>query len=90
MAETLDPKIEKECRRPAFCRAPEGAVEVGGVAIPAFPGEQTLQTGMSQANNREHKHHALCMLVQETSTNEFGCDTTAAGQGSESPQAGHH
>ena len=62
---------------------------MGEVAIPAFPGEQTLQTGMSQANNREHKHHALCMLVQETSTNEFGCDTTAAGQRSGSPQAGH-
>ena len=51
-----------------------------GVAIPVFPGEQTLQTGMSQANNREHKHHALCMRVQETSTNEFECDTTAVGQ----------
>ena len=31
MAETLDPKIEKECRRPAFCRTPEGAVEMGVV-----------------------------------------------------------
>ena len=30
-AETLDPKIEKECRRPAFCRTPEGAVEMGVV-----------------------------------------------------------
>ena len=38
-AETLDPKIEKECRRPAFCRTPEGAVEMGVVLVCTLEGE---------------------------------------------------
>ena len=91
MAETLDPKIEQECRRPAFCRTPEGAVEMGvGLHSWLFQEEQISVKDESWASSRGHNFHAFCMPVQGTNTSGFGCGTTALGQSSGSPQLGYH
>ena len=91
MAETLDPKIEKECRRPAFCRTPEGAVEMGvGPHSWLFQEGQISVKDESWASSRGHNFHASCMLVQGTNTSGFGCGTTVSGQSSGSPQLGYH
>ena len=90
MAETLDPKIEKECRRPAFCRTPEGAVEMGvGLHSWLFQEVQISSKDESRASSRGHNYHASCMPVQGTNTSGLECGTTALGQSSGSPQLGY-